>query len=85
MGKSTHRPGRPPPPGAGGPSRWVCGSGRIKLDAKVAELKVFDVGGSRRTWSGLSRPAGGLEIIAVGGRKPEEGDGVLDKGRWPAE
>ena len=27
----------------------------------------------------------GLEVIAVGGRKPEEGDGVLDKDRWPAE
>lgn len=26
----------------------------------------------------------GLEIIAVGGSKPADGDGVYDPGRWPA-
>jgi hypothetical protein len=55
------------------------GFGRIKLDDEVVELKVFDV--VRAFEAGPE----GLEVIAVGGRKPEDGDGVYDKGRWPGE
>ncbi len=63
-----------------------AGFGRLKLDDEVVELKVFDV---VRVAPYVVRAfeAGpeGLEVIAVGGRKPEEGDGVRDKGSWPAE
>jgi mannose-6-phosphate isomerase-like protein (cupin superfamily) len=64
----------------------VSGSGRIKLDDEVVELKVFDVVRvAPHVVRAFEAGPEGLEIVAVGGRKPEEGDGVLDKGRWPAE
>jgi quercetin dioxygenase-like cupin family protein len=63
----------------------VGGSGRIRLDDEVVELKQFDV---VRVAPPVVRAfeAGpeGLEVIAVGGQKPEGGDGVRDPGRWPA-
>jgi mannose-6-phosphate isomerase-like protein (cupin superfamily) len=62
----------------------VGGSGRIRLDDEVLELKHFDV---VRVAPPVVRAfeAGpeGLEIIAVGGPKPEGGDGVRDPERWP--
>ncbi len=64
----------------------IAGSGRIKLDDEVVELKQYDV---VRVAPPVVRAfeAGpeGLEVIAVGGQKPEGGDGVRDIGRWPAE
>ena len=54
----------------------VGGSGRIRLDDEVVELKKFDV------VRGFEAGPEGLEVIAVGGRKPEGGDGVRDLGRW---
>jgi mannose-6-phosphate isomerase-like protein (cupin superfamily) len=64
----------------------VSGSGRIKLDDEVVELKVFDVVRvAPHVVRAFEAGPEGLEVIAVGGRKPEEGDGVPDKGRWPAE
>jgi hypothetical protein len=51
----------------------------IATTDEVVELKVFDV---VRAFEGGPE---GLKVIAVGGRKPEEGDGAYDKGRWPAE
>src|ERR1700761_1946160 len=64
----------------------VSGSGRMKLDDEVVELKVFDVVRvAPHVVRAFEAGPEGLEIIAVGGRKPEEGDGVHDKDRWPAE
>jgi len=64
----------------------VGGSGRIKLDDEVVELKVFDVVRvAPHVVRAFEAGPEGLEVIAIGGRKPEEGDGVYDKGRWPAE
>jgi quercetin dioxygenase-like cupin family protein len=63
----------------------IAGSGRIKLDDEVVELRRWDV---VRVSPGVVRgfEAGpeGLEILAVGSDKPEGGDGVRDPGRWPA-
>jgi quercetin dioxygenase-like cupin family protein len=62
----------------------VGGSGRIRLDDEVVELRRWDV---VRVAPGVVRgfEAGpeGLELIAVGGDKPEGGDGVLVSDRWP--
>ena len=62
----------------------IEGSGQVKLDDDVVELKKWDV---VRVSPGVVRgfDAGpeGLAVIAVGGSKPEEGDGVLVEDRWP--
>ena len=62
----------------------VGGSGRILLDGEVLELRQWDV---VRVAPEVVRcfAAGpqGLDIIAVGGPKPEEGDGVRATATWP--
>jgi quercetin dioxygenase-like cupin family protein len=63
----------------------IAGSGRIKLDDEVVELRQWDVVRvSPEVVRGFEAGADGLEIIAVGADKPEGGDGVRDPGRWPA-
>src|SRR6201994_4470200 len=55
----------------------VGGSGRIRLDDDVVELKRFDVVRvAPHVVRGFEADADGLEVIAVGGHKPEGGDGV---------
>jgi mannose-6-phosphate isomerase-like protein (cupin superfamily) len=64
----------------------VGGSGRIRLDDEVVELRHFDVVRvTPHVVRAFEAGPDGLEIIAVGGRKPEDGDGVRDPGRWPAQ
>jgi quercetin dioxygenase-like cupin family protein len=62
----------------------VAGSGRVRLDAEIRELRPWDV---VRVGPDVVRAfeAGpdGLELIAVGGPKPEGGDGVLSDSPWP--
>ena len=62
----------------------VAGSGRVLLDTEVLELRQWDV---VRVAPDVVRAfeAGpeGLDIIAVGGPKPEGGDGVLATAVWP--
>jgi quercetin dioxygenase-like cupin family protein len=63
----------------------IAGSGRIKLDDDVVELRQWDVVRvSPEVVRGFEAGPEGLEIIAVGADKPEGGDGVRDPGRWPA-
>jgi quercetin dioxygenase-like cupin family protein len=63
----------------------VAGSGWIRLDDDVVELKQFDVVRvAPQVVRAFEAGPEGLEVIAVGGRKPEGGDGVHDPGRWPA-
>jgi quercetin dioxygenase-like cupin family protein len=63
----------------------VAGSGRVLLDGEIQELRIWDV---IRVAPDVVRAfeAGpeGLHIIAVGGPKPEEGDGVRATATWPA-
>jgi mannose-6-phosphate isomerase-like protein (cupin superfamily) len=64
----------------------VGGSGRIKLDDEAVELRHFDVVRvAPHVVRAFEAGPDGLEILAVGGRKPEDGDGVRDPGRWPAQ
>ena len=62
----------------------VAGSGRILLDDEVLDLSLWDV---VRVAPSVVRAfeAGpdGLDIIAVGGPKPEDGDGVMGVAAWP--
>ncbi|HEY7966099.1 MAG TPA: hypothetical protein VID68_03660 [Solirubrobacteraceae bacterium] len=62
----------------------VAGSGRILLDDEVLELRRWDV---VRVAPEVVRAfhAGpeGLDMIAVGGPKPEGGDGVPGTPSWP--
>ena len=62
----------------------VAGSGRILLDDEVVELGLWDV---VRVAPAVQRAfeAGpdGMDVIAVGGPKPEGGDGVPGDAQWP--
>jgi quercetin dioxygenase-like cupin family protein len=62
----------------------VAGLGRILLDDEVRELRQWDVvrvapDVVRAFWAGPE----GLEIVAVGGPKPEGGDGERTDVSWP--
>ena len=64
----------------------VAGSGRLKLDDEIVDVKQWDV---IRVAPAVIRAfeAGseGIELIAVGGPRPEEGDGEMVPGWWPAD
>jgi mannose-6-phosphate isomerase-like protein (cupin superfamily) len=62
----------------------VGGSGRIRLDDDEVELRRWDVVRvAPQVVRGFEAGPDGLEIIAVGGTKPEGGDGELVADRWP--
>jgi quercetin dioxygenase-like cupin family protein len=62
----------------------VAGSGRVLLDDELQELRQWDV---LRVAPEVVRAfeAGpeGLDIIAVGGPRPADGDGVIGAAAWP--
>lgn len=63
----------------------LSGSGRVKLDDDVKELRQWDV---LRVAPPVARAfeAGseGLELLAIGADRPEGGDGEMIKGFWDA-
>jgi quercetin dioxygenase-like cupin family protein len=62
----------------------VAGSGRIRLNDEVRELKPWDVVRvAPDVVRGFEAGPEGLELIAVGGPKPEGGDGVPSDSPWP--
>jgi mannose-6-phosphate isomerase-like protein (cupin superfamily) len=62
----------------------VSGSGRVLLDDEVVELRQWDVVRvAPEVVRAFEAGADGLDIIAVGGPKPPEGDGVLGTANWP--
>jgi quercetin dioxygenase-like cupin family protein len=62
----------------------VSGSGRMRLDDEVREIKQWDViRVAPQVVRGFEAGPDGLDIIAVGGPKPEGGDGVLSDSPWP--
>jgi quercetin dioxygenase-like cupin family protein len=61
----------------------VAGSGRIKLEDEVLELKRWDVVRvAPHVARGFEGGPEGLELIAIGGTKPEGGDGKLVEDFW---
>ena len=62
----------------------VAGSGRVRLDDEVQEIRQWDV---VRVAPAVIRAfesgPDGLDLIAVGGPKPEGGDGVQSDAPWP--
>jgi quercetin dioxygenase-like cupin family protein len=62
----------------------VSGSGRVRLDDEIRDIGQWDV---IRIGPPVVRAfeAGpdGLDLIAVGGPKPEGGDGVVSESPWP--
>ena len=64
----------------------VAGSGRVLLDEEVLELRQWDVVRvAPEVVRAFEAGPDGLEIIAVGGPKPEGGDGVLGTAAWPED
>jgi quercetin dioxygenase-like cupin family protein len=62
----------------------VAGSGRMLLDDQVENLRQWDVVRvAPEVVRAFEAGPDGLDIIAVGGPKPEEGDGVLGTATWP--
>lgn len=61
----------------------VGGSGRVRLDDEIVELRRWDVVRvAPEVVRGFEGGPDGLELIAVGGPKPEGGDGVPAPGWW---
>jgi quercetin dioxygenase-like cupin family protein len=62
----------------------VAGSGRVLLDDEVHELRQWDVVRvAPEVVRAFEAGADGLDIIAVGGPKPAESDGVMGTATWP--
>ena len=62
----------------------VAGSGRMLLDGQVENLRQWDlVRVAPEVVRAFEAGPDGLDIIAVGGPKPEDGDGVLGTAAWP--
>src|ERR1700728_2251858 len=62
----------------------VAGSGRILLDNETQELQVWDViRVAPEVVRAFEAGPDGVEPIALGGPKPEEGDGVRATAAWP--
>jgi quercetin dioxygenase-like cupin family protein len=62
----------------------VAGSGRVLLDDEVHDLKQWDVVRvSPEVVRAFEAGPDGLDIVAVGGPKPADGDGVTGVAAWP--
>lgn len=61
----------------------VSGSGRIRLDDEIHELRRWDVVRiAPATVRALEAGSDGLELIAIGSDRPEGGDGVPAQSAW---
>jgi uncharacterized cupin superfamily protein len=61
----------------------VGGSGRVKLDDEIVELKRWDaLRVAPEVVRGFEAGADGLELIAVGADRPEGGDGEMVRDWW---
>jgi quercetin dioxygenase-like cupin family protein len=62
----------------------VAGSGRVRLDDEIHEIREWDViRVAPEVVRAFESGPDGLELIAVGGPKPEGGDGVRSDTPWP--
>jgi hypothetical protein len=63
----------------------VAGSGRVRLDDEIREIRPWDVVRVAQPVRAFEAGPDGLELIAVGGPKPEGGDGEASDAPWPDE
>jgi quercetin dioxygenase-like cupin family protein len=64
----------------------AAGSGRIRLDDEVRDISRWDViRVAPEVVRAFDAGPEGLEVIAIGGPKPEGGDGVQADAPWPDE
>lgn len=64
----------------------VAGSGRVRLDDEIRDIGRWDiVRVAPEVVRAFEAGPEGLEIIAIGGPKPEGGDGVPSESPWPDE
>jgi mannose-6-phosphate isomerase-like protein (cupin superfamily) len=64
----------------------VGGSGQLLLDGELVDLRPWDVVRvSPEVVRAFAAGPDGLEVIAVGGPKPEGGDGMPGEVSWPDE
>jgi quercetin dioxygenase-like cupin family protein len=64
----------------------VGGSGRVRLDDTIRDIRPWDViRVAPEVVRAFEAGPDGLEIIAVGGPKPEGGDGQISESPWPDE
>ncbi len=62
----------------------VAGGGRVLLDDEIQEIGQWDVVRvAPEVVRSFEAGPEGLDIIAVGGPKPEDGDGVAATAAWP--
>jgi quercetin dioxygenase-like cupin family protein len=62
----------------------LAGSGSVLLDGEVQELRQWDVVRvAPEVVRAFEAGPDGLDIIAVGGPKPADGDGVMGTAAWP--
>jgi mannose-6-phosphate isomerase-like protein (cupin superfamily) len=62
----------------------IAGSGRILLDDEVLDLRQWDVVRvAPEVVRAFEAGPDGLEVIAIGGPKPEGGDGEMVPAAWP--
>lgn len=61
----------------------TAGSGRIKLDDEIVELRQWDVVRvAPEVVRAFESGSEGLELVAVGGSRPKDGDGVPISDWW---
>ena len=62
----------------------VAGSGRVLLDDEIHDLRQWDVVRvAPEVVRAFEAGPDGLDIIAVGGHRPDDGDGVMATAAWP--
>jgi mannose-6-phosphate isomerase-like protein (cupin superfamily) len=62
----------------------VAGSGRVRLDEEMRDVRAWDViRVAPEVVRAFESGPEGLELIAIGGPKPEGGDGVRSEAPWP--
>ena len=62
----------------------VAGSGRVLLDDEVVDLRQWDVlRVAPEVVRAFEAGPDGLDLVAIGGPRPDDGDGVMGPGNWP--
>jgi quercetin dioxygenase-like cupin family protein len=62
----------------------AAGAGRVRLDDEVRDVKLWDVVRvAPEVVRAFEAGPDGLDVIAIGGPKPEGGDGAISDTPWP--